>query len=189
MSKKQTKKKKKRVEGKYVDVELNIVPFIDVFSMLNTFLLMTAVFTAIGIIEVQIPFLTTAPPEVPDTTRVLEVKVDMEKDQVEVTASWTRPPVDEQKKTFKINKKDIADMHKFLVDIKKSSPEAEKVQFFTEDDVIFQDMTMVLDAVKLRMPGDPVFPVKGKSGAGAPGVEAMAQEFLFPKITMASVML
>ena len=60
--------------------ELNIVPFIDVFSMLNTFLLMTAVFTAIGIIEVQIPFLTSAPPPKEELTRSLDVKVDMEKD-------------------------------------------------------------------------------------------------------------
>ncbi len=179
-------KRRKRPEIKYVDVDLNIIPFIDVFSMLNVFLLMTAVFTSIGIIEVQIPFLTTAPPEHKDTERVLDVKVDMEKDKIEVTSAWTLPPLNEQKKTFKVNKKDIVDLHKFLVDIKKTSPEADKVSFFTEDDVIWKDMSMVLDAIKLRLPTDPVFPIK----AGAPkGEQAMALEFLFPKVTMSSVML
>jgi biopolymer transport protein ExbD len=178
-----SKRKKKRPEIKYADVELNIVPFIDVFSMLNTFLLMTAVFTSIGIIEVQIPFLTTAPPEHKDTDRVLEVKVDMEKDQVEVSSVWSQPPLNEQKKTFKVNKKDIADLHKFMVEIKKTSPEAEKVSFFTEDDVLFNDIASVLDAVKLRLPTDPVFATK------AAPTKPDSQEFLFPKVTMSSVML
>ena len=41
-------------------VELNVMPFIDIFSLLCTFLLMSAVFLSIGILEVQVPFLTNA---------------------------------------------------------------------------------------------------------------------------------
>ena len=77
------------------------------------------------------------------------------------------------------------DVHKELVTIKKTSPDVDKVQFFTEDDVIWKDIAKVLDAIKVRQPGDPMFTMKAK----APGEKAMAEEYLFPKVVMASVML
>jgi len=177
-------KKKKKI--KYRDIELNIMPFIDVFSLLNTFLLMSAVFLSVGILEVQIPFLTSAPPEKKDDERTLDIKVDMEKDKIEVTAAWSRPPVNEQKKDFKVTKEDIAAMHKFLVEIRRSSPDTDKLSFFTEDDVLWKDMSHVLDAIKVRQPGDPVFQTKAQTTEAE---KVMAAEFLFPKVVMASVML
>ncbi len=179
-----TKKKKKPI--KYKDVELNVMPFIDVFSLLVSFLLMSAVFLSVGILEVQIPFLTSAPPEKTPDERTLDVKVDMEKDKIEVTAAWSKPPVNEQKKAFKVTKEDIAALHKFLVDIRRGAPEADKVSFFTEDDVIYKDLAHVLDAIKVRQPGDPVFPAP-KTASDAE--KASSAEFLFPKVVMASVML
>jgi len=86
-------RKKKVRKVKYRDIELNIMPFIDVFSLLNTFLLMSAVFLSIGILEVQIPFLTSAPPEKKEDSRSLEIKVDMEKTKIEVTAAYNKPPI------------------------------------------------------------------------------------------------
>ena len=150
--------KKRKKFTKIKDIELNVMPFIDVFSLLVTFLLMSAVFLSVGILEVQIPFLTSAPPEKTPDERVLDVKVDMEKDKIEVTAEWSKPPVNAQKKEFKVTKEDIAAMHKFLVDIRRSSPELDKLSFFTEDDVIYKDMAHVLDAIKIRQAGDPAFP-------------------------------
>ena len=94
MNKKQ-KKKKKRKAIKYRDIELNIMPFIDVFSLLNTFLLMSAVFIAIGVLEVQIPFLSSAPPDTKDNERTLDISVDVEKEKIEVTTVWSRAPENE----------------------------------------------------------------------------------------------
>lgn len=175
---------KKRKKVKYRDIELNIMPFIDVFSLLNTFLLMSAVFLSVGILEVQIPFLTTTPPEKNPDERVLDVKIDMSKDKVEVTAAFTKPPINEQKKEFKITKDDIVSLHKFLVEIRRNNPDTDKVSFFSDDDVIWKDMAHVLDAVKVRQAGDPVFVTKGTDVE-----KAVAAEFLFPKVVMASVML
>lgn len=177
-------KKRKRRSLRYRDIELNIMPFIDVFSLLNTFLLMSAVFLSVGILEVQVPFLTSAPPPKTPDDRVLEVKVDMTKDSIEATAAWSRAPIDEQKKTFKNTKEDIANLHRFLVDIRRANPDTDKVQFFSDDDVIWKDMAKVLDAIKVRQPGDPVFTTNGSEVE-----KAMAAEFLFPKVVMASVML
>ena len=178
-------KKKRTKKIKYRDIELNIMPFIDVFSLLNTFLLMSAVFLSVGILEVQIPFLTSAPPDKKSDERVLDIKVDMEKTKVEVIAAYNKPPINEQKREFKVDKADMPNMHKFLVDLRRANPEADKVQFFTEDDVIWKDISMVLDTIKVRAPSDPVV-----VPAGASELEKkLAAEFLFPKVVMASVIL
>lgn len=179
------RKKKKKRSKPYEDIELNIMPFIDVFSLLNTFLLMSAVFLSIGVIEVQIPFLSSVKSE-KDDTRTLDVRVDMEKEKVTVTTAWSKAPADERKETFDVNKAGFAAMHKHLVTIRQSNPDLDKLQLFTEDDVIWKDMAAVLDAIKLRQNGDPIFSLK----AGASDVQkAEASTYLFPKVVLASVML
>jgi biopolymer transport protein ExbD len=177
------KKKKKRKKIVYRDIVLNIMPFIDVFSLLNTFLLMSAVFLSVGIIEVQIPFLTSAPPDKKDDERSCDVKVDMEKDRIEATAQDCRGV--DPKKEFKVTKEDIAQLHKYLVDIRRGNQDTDKVSFFTEDDVLWKDIAKVLDAIKLRQPGDPVFQSKSANVVE----QAAAAEFVYPKVVMASVML
>lgn len=183
MSSKKKKKQKRRKTIKYRDIQLNIMPFIDVFSLLNTFLLMSAVFLAVGVIEVQIPFLTSAPPDKKDDEKSCDIKVDMEKERIEATAANCKGV--DPKKEFKVTKEDIQLLHKYLVEVRRNNPEYDKLQFFTEDDVIWKDIAAVLDAIKLRQAGDPV--IASKTGSVAE--QALAAEFLFPKVVMASVML
>jgi biopolymer transport protein ExbD len=178
-------KKKKRKSVKYRDVELNIMPFIDVFSLLNTFLLMSAVFLSIGVLEVQIPFLSSAPPDTKDTERVFDVKVDVEKERIEVTTSWSKPPVNEEVKRFDLTKAGAAELHKHMVNIRKANPDTDKVSLFTEDDVIWKEVAMVIDAIKSRLPGDPIIAPKNASDIE----KAIAAEFVYPKVVMSSVML
>ena len=74
-------RKKKKRSIPYKDVELNIMPFIDIFSMLNTFLLFSAVFLSVGVLEVQIPFLSNQPPpDDPKDSRLFQVNVDVSKE-------------------------------------------------------------------------------------------------------------
>ena len=61
----------------------------------------------------------------------------------------------------------------------------DKVQFFSDDEVLWKDIATALDAIKLRGPGDPVFAPKTESVSD----RAMATEFVFPKVVMASVIL
>ncbi len=181
MNKKQKRKKRRKIP--YRDISLNVMPFIDVFSLLNTFLLMSAVFLSVGIIEVQIPFLTSAPPEKKDDEKYCDVKVDMEKEKIEATATDCKGV--DPKKEFKVTKEDIAALHKFLVDVRRSNEDTDKIAFFTEDDVLWKDIAHVLDAIKVRQAGDPVF----KTKTGTAVEQAIAAEFLFPKVVMSSVML
>ncbi len=158
------------------------MPFIDVFSLLNTFLLMSAVFLSVGIIEVQIPFLSSAPPDKKQDDKSCSVKVDMSKDTLEVTADFCSV---ETTRKFKADKGGAADMHNHLVAIRRQNLDTDKLQFFSEDDVLWKDVAMVLDAIKLRGPKDPVLVKKDASDAD----KAVATESIFPKVVMASVML
>ena len=185
MSSRKKRKKKKHGGGGSADVDLNIMPFIDVFSILNTFLLMSSVSLAIGLIEVQIPFLSNPPDDPKEPPRSLDVKVDMEKEKLSVISSWSKPPTNEQTKEFKVSDQGIAAMHDYLVQLRLEDPSADKVQFFTEDDVIWDDMAKVLDGIKLRKSGDPTFPVDAKNEEDKARMEA----YLFPKIVLASVIL
>lgn len=174
--------KKKVRQIKYRDVELNIMPFIDVFSLLNTFLLMSAVFLAIGVIEVQIPFLSSDQSN-KDDDKYCSIKVDQEKAKIEATAENCKGV--DGKKEFKPDKPGLADLHRYMVDIRRNNPTTDKLQYFSEDEVLWKDIAMTLDAIKLRSPGDPVFAPKSDSMAD----KAAAAEFVFPKVVMASVML
>jgi len=184
VSKKKMKLKKRRTI-KYREIELNIMPFIDVFSLLNTFLLMSAVFIAIGVLEVQIPFLSSAPPETKETDRTLDITVDVEKDKIEVTTVWSRAPENEEKKEWPLSKNGAAELHKFLVNVRKTYPEYDKVSLFTADDVTWKDVAMVIDAIKTRLPGDPIIVPPNSTDVE----KAMATDFIYPKVVMSSVML
>src|SRR5689334_1179184 len=114
-------KKRKITKIKYRDVELNIMPFIDIFSLLNTFLLMSAVFLSVGVIEVQIPFLSSNPPKDEKDEKPCDVKVDMEKEKIEASAEHCQGV--EPKKTVGIDKGGMLELHRYLVGVRRANPE------------------------------------------------------------------
>ena len=189
------KRKVRKVE--YRDVELNIMPFIDIFSMLNTFLLFTAVFLSVGILEVQIPFLSSAPPpDDPKEAREFKVAVDVSKEQIEIQTSYSMAPVQEQKFPFPNNKDGIEQMHTKLAQIRKENPDTDKATVYSEDDVLWDSLGSVLDSVMLRFEKDPVFPVakdalkgKEKDPKAREKAENLAKVYMYPKVVMGSVML
>jgi biopolymer transport protein ExbD len=182
-------RKKKKRSIPYKDVELNIMPFIDIFSMLNTFLLFSAVFLSVGVLEVQIPFLSNQPPpDDPKDSRIFQVNVDVSKEQVEIQTSYTRPPEQAQKFPFPNNPQGIKLMHQKLADIRKQNAATDKATVFSEDDVSWESLSAVLDGVMLRVEGDPVF-APAKDAKNREKAEIDAKTFLYPKIVMGSVML
>ncbi len=181
----------------YKDVELNIMPFIDIFSMLNTFLLFTAVFLSVGVLEVQIPFLSSAPPpDDPKEAREFKVAVDVSKEQIEIQTSYSMAPVQEQKFPFPNNKEGLEQMHTKLAQIRKENPDTDKATVYSEDDVLWDSLGAVLDSVMLRFEKDPVFPVakdalkgKEKDPKAREKAENLAKVYMYPKVVMGSVML
>lgn len=179
------RRKKRKAKAKpYNDVQLNIMPFIDIFSLLNTFLLYSAVFLALGVIEVQIPFLSNAAPPSKEA-RVFSVNVEVLKDsKVEVVTSFSQPPTGESKWMFDLTEPGMSELHKRMVSIRKEQPETDKVTLFSDNEVTFKQLTMVLDAVKLRLEADPQIFTKEQVSKGV-----RTNEFVFPKVVMGSVML
>lgn len=182
-------RKKKRHRIDYKEIELNIMPFIDIFSMLNTFLLFTAVFLSVGVLEVQIPFLSNSPPpDDPKDSRVFQLSVDVTKDQVEVQTSYTRPPEQLQKFPFPNNPEGRKLLHQKLSDVRKKNADTDKATVYSDDDVNWESLSAVLDSVMLRIESDPVFPPV-KDAKNKDRAELDAKTFLYPKIVMGSVML
>jgi biopolymer transport protein ExbD len=167
--------------------ELNIVPFIDIFSMLNTFLLVSASFIGLGIIEVQIPFLSNSPDTKELPERSFSIRVDVEENGVLVTSQWTAPPVEKTETRYELTPADIDRLHQDMIALRVKVPENDKVTLYAVDKVRYEKLVTVLDAIKslkeneppLNLPNsDPnAAPAKGKGG------------FVFEKIVIGSVIL
>ena len=177
-------KRRQRPTRVFNDVQLNIMPFIDIFSLLNTFLLYSAVFLALGVIEVQIPFLSNAAPPSKET-RIFTVNVEVLKEKkVEVVTSYSQPPTNEAKWKFDLNERGMADLHARMLTIRKEQPETDKLTLFSDNEVTFKEIALVLDSVKLRAGADAQILTREDASKGI-----KTTEFVFPKVVMGSVML
>ena len=165
------------------------MPFIDIFSMLNTFLLFTAVFLSVGILEVQIHFLSSSPPpNDPKDNREFKVSVDVEKDKIEVETSFSTPPEQLQKFPFQNTKDGIKQMHDKLTSVRKEHPDTDKATVYSDDEVLWEQLSAVLDGVMLRTETDPMFP-PAKDEKNKEKADNAAKVFVYSKIVMGSVML
>lgn len=179
------RRKRKRIEETLQEAaELNIMPFIDVFSVLTTFLLFSAVFIAIGIIKVQVPFFTNK--EQPDKPkRTLSVKVDVRKDKMIFARNFSLAPRNAVSVTYNVNVAGYLALHKKLVESRSLDKENDLVTLFSDDDVTFEQLSKVLDTIKFRKEGDPVF----LREADDEKIQKVSRDFLYPKVVMGSVIL
>lgn len=166
--------------------ELNVMPFIDIFSMLNTFLLVSASFIGLGILEVQVPFVSSAPsPSDDKPTRTLSVKVEVETDQITLKTSWSEAPEDPKSKDYPLNPEGIEKLHQDLIELKTQEPKSDKVTLMTDDDVKYDQMILVLDAIKTLKETDPDLPQE----ADTPNTSSKLGRFLYQKVVLGSVIL
>ncbi|SMF62253.1 biopolymer transporter ExbD [Pseudobacteriovorax antillogorgiicola] len=181
-------KKKRYKKPKETTPELNVMPFIDIFSMLNTFLLVSASFIGLGILEVQVPFFSNSPDLKDDKpTRSLSIRVDVEESNILLTTSWSEPPEDEKKKDYKLDEEGLEQFHQDLIQLKTDVPESDKVTMFTDDNVKYDQMILVLDAIKTLKETDPSLPQPEDSGSGQDSRNP--SRFLYNKVVMGSVIL
>ena len=177
-------KKKRRKSKKTADVDLNLMPFIDVFSILTTFLLISAAFVSMGIIEVQIPFFTNAPPSKDKPARLLDIKVDVEKTKVSLRTEYTVAPTNANERDYEFTDDGLDQLHRDLVSLRQKEPDSDKVTLFSDDDVLYQDLVRVLDAIKNLKPDDPKLTVNEEDGENE---RKLGQ--LYRKVVMGSVIL
>lgn len=180
MASKRRKKKRKEPGA----AELNIMPFIDIFSMLNTFLLVSAAFINIGILEVQVPFMTNSPPDQKKPPRSLSVTIDIAKDKVQLTTSFSAPPENKQVTTYGVDTKGLDDLHRKLIELRQQNPESDLVSVFSDDDVKYEAVIAVVDAVKTLRETDPkMVTTDQKTGQKRESI------FVYEKVVMGSVIL
>lgn len=149
---------KKKSKIKKADTEapdLNIIPFIDIFSMLNVFLLVSAAFIGLGIIEVQIPFLSNSPDVEEPPDRAFTIRVDIEEDQVLLTTQWTAAPFNENVESYPVIESGIDRLHRDLRRLREEQADTDLVTVYSDDNVKYEKVVMVIDAIKTLREGDP----------------------------------
>lgn len=185
-------KKRKIRKPSGESAELNIMPFIDIFSMLNTFLLVSASFIGLGILEVQVPFLSNSPDvkEAPD--RSFEIRVDIEEDKIILTSQWTSEPIEKSVENYSLEKADIERFHRDMINLRTSQPETDKVTVYADDPVKYESVVAVIDAIKTLNEEDPPLnlPIPQDAKEELTRVSSKESErTLYRKVVMGSVIL
>jgi biopolymer transport protein ExbD len=128
--------------------ELLLVPMIDIFTVLVTFLLMTAVFSRTVIMELKLPKEGGPAMELPPG---LILEVVLRKNGLTVQdrrrgpiAGGTFPRADGQ------GKYDLTSLSAFLQQIKDTQPDKTEATLLLEADVPYDDLVQVMDVVRTQ---------------------------------------
>lgn len=165
--------------------ELNIMPFIDIFSMLNTFLLVSAAFVGLGILEVQIPFLSNSSEVKEPPSRSFNIRVDVADAEIKVTSEWTEQPFEKSVKTFKVDAADIELFHQEMIALRTKVPENDKVTVFSDDTVKYEILIKAIDAIKSMREKEPPLALPNADEIKRQGRD----RYLFEKVVIGSVIL
>jgi biopolymer transport protein ExbD len=180
-----SKKKKRKVAESF---DINVTPMVDMFSVLISFLLVAAVFSATGQARVDVPFLSSRPP--PDEKEKdknppvnLTLVISAEKANLEVTGGT----IGEKPQSFEymIVESGLDELQAKIYDYRKADLRVDTITFMTDDDIPYETLVQVLDAVRVLKPSRP--PLDLPVDYNPPrGVE---REALIPKIVMGNVIL
>ena len=165
------------------------MPFIDVFSLLTTFLLFSAVFIQIGIIEVQAPFFSNKPQkDEGKNKRLISVHVTLEQNKIEVETFFDIPPRNAKSEDFALDEAGIQEMHDHLVEIRQENPDTDKLTLFVDDEISYDNVVKVVDAIKILNADDPPIPQSGSSETKSTASH-QTNRYLYPKVVMGNVLL
>jgi len=121
---------------------LLLVPMIDIFTVLVTFLLMTAVFARITVLQLDLP--SAASSNVSEPTFRLEVIV--RKEGLELTNGSTRiaalPAVN--------GEYDLKTLSELALSLKREYPQADSASVLMEPDVRYDNLIQVMDAIRSK---------------------------------------
>ena len=135
--------KKKLARRKRKPSELLLVPMIDIFTVLVTFLLMTAVFSRTVIHELN---LTAQQASVPDLPQGLQLEVLVRKNLIQVADRTTGPL-----KTLANSSDgyDYAGLAEFLKAVKAKFPESMNATLLLQAETSYDTLVQVMDRVRV----------------------------------------
>jgi biopolymer transport protein ExbD len=127
---------------KSLDANINLVPYIDMLMTIMTFLMMTAVWTEIAMLEVQnASGGAEAQPEEPDPNKPKAILVLAGKEQVVIQEEGGEP--DTFPKTIDGVQRDL--IKNKLTQLKNARPERAEVKVQAEDGVQYEVVSMLID--------------------------------------------
>jgi biopolymer transport protein ExbD len=150
--------------------ELLLVPMIDIFTVLVTFLLMTAVFSRITIVQLDLPSAASRSPTEPP----FRLEVIVRKEGFELTNGTTRiaaiPKV--------AGEYDVKGLSELALALKRAHPEVDNASVLLEEDVNYNNLIEVMDAIRSAEVPNP------QIGAPESGTAQLTKLALFTKIAV-----
>jgi biopolymer transport protein TolR len=123
--------------GKPLNVEYNLVPFIDLLSCLIAFLLMTAVWTQISMLQTN-----EGTSDTPSNKQDVTLAVYLFKDYQEINVGNRTIPVPKRGKEY-----DQERLAAELFTLKKSYPNKKDILILSQDKVLYKDVIATMDTV------------------------------------------
>ena len=121
--------------------ELLLVPMIDIFTVLVTFLLMTAVFSRITILELELPSAADGPAV---TEPEFRLEVILRKEGFELTNGSSViaavPKVD--------GEYDLKALSELAVSLKRDHPDVDDASVLLEPEIEYDDLIQAMDAIR-----------------------------------------
>ena len=128
--------------------DLNVVPMIDMMTILVVFFIFSAVFTRTNILELNLPAANQA---VPDLPQGLQLEVIVRKDRIDVADRGTG-----LLKSLSVNgaKYDFVGLSQFLQLVKSKYPDKTDASILLEPDISYDTLVQTMDAVRVfQTPG------------------------------------
>ena len=120
--------------------ELLLVPMIDIFTVLVTFLLMTAVFSRITIVELDLPSSASAAVSEP----AFRLEVIVREEGFELTNGSARiaaiPKLD--------GEYDLKTLSQLALSLKRDHPDADDASVLLEPEIAYDHLIQVMDAIR-----------------------------------------
>lgn len=132
-------------KGRNTNVDLNLVPFIDLMSVLITFLLISAVWTQVSMIQLGASFASPrdprAPPPKTPPLEDLVLRLDVVDSGYFLTIGTQTKPIPKINNLY-----DSALLSSELDKIKKMYPEKSGIKIAIADEIIYEHVIDVMDA-------------------------------------------
>jgi biopolymer transport protein ExbD len=122
--------------------DINIVPMLDIFTILLFFLIFTAVFSKTHIVELNLPAQNTEPLSIPEGL-VLEVVVRKDGLVVQDKNSGPLQPLPMTEKGY-----DFDGLTSYLTRVKAKFPEMKAATVLLEQDIPYETIVATMDAVR-----------------------------------------
>lgn len=161
------------------DQRLNLIPILDSVFIFIFFLLMSASFLKIYEIQSDVPILSAGKPP-KNKKKPLALTVKIHPSSIEI---YTGVPASLVKSFSKLpsGDYDLESMHSLLIGIKKSNMQEKSAIFEPKADINYEELTKIMDAVRMLRKTDPALYYKDKDGLDVK-VESLFNNIVFGNI-------